>query len=261
MPNRILKESICESDEIDKLSWFEEVFFYRLIVNCDDYGVLDARPKILKAKCFPLKDIPEKQIRAALNGLSTVGLVDLYERDGRPFLQLATWARHQQIRAKKSKYPTPDINCNQLKSNDINCNQMISNDIKCSRNPIQSESNPNPNPNPNIYEAQPNPYRPDPDDVKDFIAVKGFHFSVDEFMEYYDAVDWKQHGEPIRNWMSKCSVFERNWKKEQDRQKNRNGQTGVKIPLPDYIRNQTRSEDQIDFDSLPGGDHDNKQIN
>ena len=264
MPNRILKESICESDEIDKLSWFEEVFFYRLIVNCDDYGVLDARPKILKAKCFPLKDIPEKQIRAALNGLSTVGLVDLYERDDRPFLQLATWARHQQIRAKKSKYPTPDINCNQMISNDINCNQMISNDIKCSRNPIQynsiqsntiqseSESNPNQNPNPNIYEGNPNPYRPDPDDVREFILVKNYHFSVDEFMEYYDAVDWKQHGEPIKNWMSKCSVFERNWKKAQERQQHHNKPANVNIPMPDYIREQTKTN-EVDFDSLPGG--------
>ena len=36
MPNRIIRESICTSDSIDKLSWFEEVLFYRLIVNCDD---------------------------------------------------------------------------------------------------------------------------------------------------------------------------------------------------------------------------------
>ena len=36
MPNRIIKESICASDSLDQLSWFEECFFYRLIVNCDD---------------------------------------------------------------------------------------------------------------------------------------------------------------------------------------------------------------------------------
>ena len=36
MPNRIIRESICTSDSVDKLSWFEEVLFYRLIVNCDD---------------------------------------------------------------------------------------------------------------------------------------------------------------------------------------------------------------------------------
>jgi hypothetical protein len=130
MPNRIIKESICTSDTIDQLSWFEEVFFYRLIVNCDDYGRFDARLPILKARLFPLKAVTEKQISEALNKLSTVGIVALYEYDGRPYLQLVTWDKHQQIRAKKSKYPAPNVPCN----------QMISDDIKCPRNPIQYES-------------------------------------------------------------------------------------------------------------------------
>ena len=53
MPNRILKESICRSEEIDSLSWFEEVLFYRLIVICDDFGRYDGRAKIIKGSCFP----------------------------------------------------------------------------------------------------------------------------------------------------------------------------------------------------------------
>ena len=58
MPNRIIKESICRSEEIDSLSWFEEVLFYRLIVTCDDFGRYDGRAKIIKGSCFPLKDMP-----------------------------------------------------------------------------------------------------------------------------------------------------------------------------------------------------------
>ena len=46
MPNRIIKESVCRSDSIDSLSWFEEVLFYRLIVVCDDYGRFDGRPGV-----------------------------------------------------------------------------------------------------------------------------------------------------------------------------------------------------------------------
>lgn len=136
MPNRILKESICTSDTLDQLSWAEEVFWYRLIVNCDDFGRFDARPAILKSRLFPLKSsVTEKTVKDALKKLSTVGLVTLYEYEGKPYLQLATWEKHQQVRAKKSKYPAFDPSCNQL----------ISDDCKCPRNPIQSESNPNPN--------------------------------------------------------------------------------------------------------------------
>ena len=55
MPNRIIKESICTSDSINQLTPFQEVFFYRLLVNCDDYGRLDARPEVLASKLYPLR--------------------------------------------------------------------------------------------------------------------------------------------------------------------------------------------------------------
>ena len=140
MPSRILKESICTSDTLDQLSWFEECFFYRLIVNCDDYGRMDARPAILKARLFPLKDITIDTVKKALNALRAAGLIDLYDVSGRSILQLRTWERHQQIRAKKSKYPAKEDGCTQPISSDINCNHVISDDSKCARNPIQSES-------------------------------------------------------------------------------------------------------------------------
>lgn len=150
MPNRILKESICTSDDIDSLTAFQEVMFYRLIVNCDDYGLFDGRLLILKAKLFPLKDISLEEIAENLNALVEKGLVFPYEVDGKPYLKIKTWDKHQQTRSQKSKYPAPnpeeasDINGNQdnapEKSSDINGNQLKSNDIKCHRNPIQNES-------------------------------------------------------------------------------------------------------------------------
>ena len=146
MPNRIIKESICTSDEIDRLSWFEEAFFYRLIVNCDDYGRFDGRPAVIKSRLFPLKDnVTAKSVEAAIHKLASVELVALYEFEGKPYLHLPTWDKHQQIRAQKSKYPAPEDG---MYTSDIICNQLKSDDIKCPRNPIQSESNPNPNPNP-----------------------------------------------------------------------------------------------------------------
>lgn len=130
MGSRILKESICTSDSIDQLSWFEECLFYRLIVNADDFGILDGRIPILKAKLFPLKNITDKQINDGLNKLSSAGIVSLKTYKLKPYLQIITWAEHQQIRNKKSKYVQIDDNGNptfdsELKSLDINCNQMI----------------------------------------------------------------------------------------------------------------------------------------
>lgn len=150
MPNRILKESICTSDNVDALNTFQETFFYRLIVNCDDFGRMDARPKILSSKLYPLKEIKVNQIEDALRALSAAKLLILYTVDDKPYLQMRTWDKHQQIRAKKSKYPAPDSG---TITDDIIYNQLISDDIKCPRNPIQSKSNPNTNPNTNVQSA------------------------------------------------------------------------------------------------------------
>ena len=124
MPNRIIKESICTSDSIDQLTPFEETVFIRLMVNCDDFGRFDARPKILSAKLFPLKDIGVEEMRNALSALVNADLVTVYEVDGKPFLHLNSWEKHQQTRATKSKYPA---------TNDITCNHMISDESKCAR--------------------------------------------------------------------------------------------------------------------------------
>lgn len=131
MPDRIIRESICTSDTLNQLSDFEERFWNRLIVNCDDYGRFDARPAILKGRLFPLMDgKTQRDMTNALSKLASVGLVELYEVDGKPFLRVVTWDKYQRIRAKRSKYPAPS---------DVCC-QATADVVKCPRNPIQSES-------------------------------------------------------------------------------------------------------------------------
>ena len=109
MGNRIIKESICTSEQIDEMGWFEEAFFYRLIVNCDDYGVMDGRPKILRAQLMPLKDgITLEQIQSAVNTLLRLGLARKYTAKGKPYIQLIKWSEHQRVRDSKHKYPGPE---------------------------------------------------------------------------------------------------------------------------------------------------------
>jgi len=134
MPNRIIKESICTSEEIDNLTPEQEVFFYRLMVNVDDYGLLDGRLKILASKCFPLKSVDTKKIEAWLQALSDNSLIQRYEVDGLPYLAITKWSAHQQIRAKRPKYPFPES------GSEIICNQVQANVPVIQSNPIQSES-------------------------------------------------------------------------------------------------------------------------
>lgn len=134
MPNRILRDKICKSRSLAALSWFEEVLFYRLIVSADDYGRFDGDPQIIKGICFPRrKDLTEKQISDALQKLSTVGLILVYEYDGDSILQLITWNVYQNIRAKNSKYPEFNDNCRVLYENESTCEHLQTYANICSR--------------------------------------------------------------------------------------------------------------------------------
>ncbi len=125
MPNRILKESITTSCEVDNLTAEEERLFYRLIVVCDDFGRMDGRLPIIRAKCFPLKldKIKDKDVSGWLQGLARHELITLYDVGGKPYIQMSTWSKHQQKRAQHSKFPSPDDG---VISNDITCKQQKS---------------------------------------------------------------------------------------------------------------------------------------
>lgn len=148
MPNRIIKESICTSDSIDRLTAFQETFFYRLIVSCDDYGRMDARPKILSSMLYPLKEIRTAQIEDALRALTSAELVTLYTVGGKPFLQMNTWNRHQRVRDSKEKYPGLDQadESGDLQQTAASCGELPRVAADCGLNPIQSESESESNP-------------------------------------------------------------------------------------------------------------------
>lgn len=108
MPNRILKESICTSEDVEAMDMFTEVFFYRLLVNCDDYGRMDARPAILRAKLFPLREVEPAEMERALARLVQLGCVRRYAVRGQPYIWVPAWGAHQRVRTVRAKYPGPD---------------------------------------------------------------------------------------------------------------------------------------------------------
>jgi hypothetical protein len=109
MPDRILKESISKSETINELSPEQEVFFYRLLVHCDDFGRFDAKPALLRSALFPLRtdSITVEQILSWRNAIADHGLIRIYVASGKEYLEVLTWRQYQRVRADKSKYPEP----------------------------------------------------------------------------------------------------------------------------------------------------------
>lgn len=110
MPTRYLKPGIRDSATIDALSPLAETLFYRLLVTVDDFGRSDARPAMVKAAAFPIKESVDAGICAdLLDELADAGLIDLYSVDGKPYMQMRKWDNAP--RAKDSKFPPLHDGC------------------------------------------------------------------------------------------------------------------------------------------------------
>lgn len=263
MPNRIIKESVCTSDSIDQLTWFEEVLFYRLMVSCDDYGRFDGRVAVIKNRLFPLKEtLTSDKVSNALKRLSEVGLVCLYTVEGKPYLYLPTWEHHQTIRAKKSKYPKPVC---EEESSEIICMQMNANVPVIQSNPIQSESNPNPIRNTEIPADEPkenkSKYSAECEEIISYLNSKaGTHYrnvdsnrklitarmkegyTVEDFKTVIDKKcdEWK--GTDMQQFIRPVTLFQASKFENYLNAPVKKKQQNVVIPMPDFIKEQETAE-------------------
>ena len=94
-----------------------------MIVKSDDFGCYHGNVKIIKSTCYPLKSdvIKDKQMIVWIDELIKAGLIFTYTgEDGKPYIKLTKWEKHQQKRANKPKFPLPQ-------SSDFSCNHVITN--------------------------------------------------------------------------------------------------------------------------------------
>lgn len=102
-------------------------------MSADDYGRFDGRAGIIRGQCLTAfidhdsVTITAEDVTRWLDELAAAGLIRLYEYEGRPYLMLVKWSKHQRTRAKDSKFPAPDDECMHPLSNDSNRGQVSSN--------------------------------------------------------------------------------------------------------------------------------------
>lgn len=203
MPNRIIKESICYSDDIDRLSWFEEVVFYRLLVRCDDNGRLDARPAFLRSMLFATRpNVDEQSVSGAVDALAAAGLVARYEAGGRPYLYFPKWAVHQRVRNVRSRYPAPPDTFARPSA------------AACGALPPESEAEALSQSESGEESESGSGGRaafvpPAEEEVRDYCAVRGNGVDPGRFVDFYASKGWKIGREPMRDWKAALRGWER----------------------------------------------------
>ena len=95
MPNRILRDSITESESLARLTGDEERLFYRLMSKADDFGRFDTRVSIVRANCFKLQlgQITDAQVEQWLQALARpdVDIIRFYIVEGRRYGLFTNW--------------------------------------------------------------------------------------------------------------------------------------------------------------------------
>lgn len=140
MPNRILRDWTA-SDRIDQLSQGAEVFFTRVIMKADDFGLYYGNPKLLNSALFPLRDYENKQVSAWLSECIKAGIIRKYTVDGKDYIQIQGF--DQRLRLMKSKFPAPPENAEfHEPSND--CQLSDERPLETKRNEDETETETNP---------------------------------------------------------------------------------------------------------------------
>jgi hypothetical protein len=114
MSNRVVKESIIDSESLAAVSAGAERLFWRLVVMGDDWGWMPGDPVVLRPRALPR--LIDKVTQAEFDGwidellAGEKPIAELWVFDGKPFLRLAGAATpggdpiHFTVRANKSKY-------------------------------------------------------------------------------------------------------------------------------------------------------------
>lgn len=206
MPNRMIKDGIKRNEQINELSWFEEVVFYRLILTADDFGCLDGRSILLKNELFPLKDnVTKKAVEDAIDKLASVGLLCKYTVNGKPYLFFPTWGKHQRLRNRYRKYPEPPV-CGLSDTCPSNDGQTTANcRLEVEVEEVEGEKEKN------IQEKKALRFVPPTlDEVTEYAKQRKSNVDPKAFFEYFDEGKWvDSEGKPVRNWKQKFLTWER----------------------------------------------------
>lgn len=108
---RSIRPEFWSSEDIAAMDWTTRLVFIGLWSYVDDNGVGRDVEKLIVADLFPLEDDPRDTLATvsrSLARLSEGGQITRYTSDGRPYLHINAWSKHQRIdKAAKSRYPLP----------------------------------------------------------------------------------------------------------------------------------------------------------
>lgn len=105
---RTIKPDFFRHEGLAELPFEARLGFQGLWCLADAEGRLEDRPKRIKADIFPYDDL---EIEPILNSLHLAGFIVRYQVEGKGYIQIPSWAKHQRLSGKEaqthSQFPPP----------------------------------------------------------------------------------------------------------------------------------------------------------
>lgn len=101
--SRYIKPAFFKDEDLAALPALTRILFAGLWGLADKYGRLEDRPKFIKVEVLPYDKV---DIVAMLTALERARFITRYEVDGRRYLQVRTFTKHQRISGAEAKAPT-----------------------------------------------------------------------------------------------------------------------------------------------------------
>ena len=142
MPQRFLRPEIRTSERWNETSFGAQSLYVGLMTLVDDFGRYDGRAKLIHGEVFILRnDVKPQQTAAWLNELHERDLIQLFEIDGKMFLQISRWK--ERSRSEMSRFPEPPAreSCDPLRNPAESCLLSLSLSHKSSPLAISHKSN------------------------------------------------------------------------------------------------------------------------
>jgi hypothetical protein len=92
-----------------RLAEFCQALYPLIVAHADDFGKLPGDPFTVKFSCHPTSPRSLEHFQDALLRLHEVGLIVWYQVDGKPYLQVTQYERHQEGLHKRTKSKFPDV--------------------------------------------------------------------------------------------------------------------------------------------------------
>lgn len=139
---RQVKPEFWTSEDIATLDWPTRLVFIGMLSYVDDNGVGRDVENLITASLFPLEEdqhATRMQITCSLQRLHTAGLIHRYTVDGRPFVEITGFSKHQYIpRPNKPRYPTANAeNARKIDPQHVNDMQLAANDMQNTANSLR----------------------------------------------------------------------------------------------------------------------------